>query len=379
MIGTREATGPADLMDVRAANLALVLRHVRAHAPCSRADIATATGLNKATVSSLVTDLIDRRLLRESGLLGSRIGRPATMLTLEGRPYAAIGIEIAADHVNAVAVDFTGSRLLTWRRAAPGPDTPPGRTVAAVAALAARVVGKVTGQGRTVLGLTLGVPDGVMEGLAAQVNRSLHDPAFEVTVASAATLAALAEQRDGAGRADLVHLHGGIGVTAGIIADGRPLRGARGLAGAVGHLVVDPDGAECACGRRGCLDLDLGLPGLVRNVLGEGAAPADWGAAVERIVALAHTGDAAAVAALTAAGARLGVAVRTLADVLDPEVVLLGGVLHPLAPWLVPAATARLDGRPVVAPSTVEPNAVALGGAALALARLEAGELPQLS
>lgn len=360
-------------MDVRATNLALVLRHVRVHAPCSRADIATATGLNKATVSSLVTELIERRLLRESGLVGSRIGRPATMLTLEGRPYAAIGIEIAADHLNAVAVDFTGTRLLTWRRAAPGPDAPPGRTVAAVAALAARVVGKVTGQGRTVLGLTLGAPEGAVEGLAALLNRSLHDPAFEVVVEPAAVLAALADQRERPGCTDLVHLHGGIGVTAGIIADGRPLRGGR-----VGHLVVDPGGAECACGRRGCLDLDLGLPGLVRGVLGEVDVP-DWGAAVERIVALAQAGDATTVGALTAAGARLGVAVQTLADVLDPEVVLLGGVLAPLAPWLVPAATAGLGRRPVVAPSTVEPNAVALGGAALAFARLEEGALPATS
>ncbi|WP_245871328.1 ROK family transcriptional regulator [Asanoa hainanensis] len=364
------ATRPADLMDVRATNLALVLRHVRLHAPCSRADIATATGLNKATVSSLVTDLIERRLLRESGLVGSRIGRPATMLTLEGRPYAAIGIEVGADHLNAVAVDFTGSRLLTWRRAAPGPDAPPGRTVAAVAALAARVVGKVTGQGRTVLGLTLGAPDGLVDGLAAQLERSLHEPAFEVVVEPAATLAALADLRARVGCTDLVHLHGGIGVTAGMIADGRPLRGARGLAGAVGHLIVDPGGAECACGRRGCLDLDLGLPGLVRRALGEVDVP-DWGAAVERIVALAQAGDATAVGALTTAGARLGVAVRMLTDVLDPSIVLLGGVLAPLAPWLVPAAA-----HPLVEPSTVEPNAVALGGAALAFARLEAGALP---
>ncbi|HTF10746.1 MAG TPA: ROK family transcriptional regulator, partial [Asanoa sp.] len=367
MIGTAEATRPTDLADVRVTNLALVLRHVRAHAPCSRADIAAATGLNKATVSSLVTDLIERRLLRESGLVGSRIGRPATMLTLEGMPYAAIGIEVAPDHLSAVAVDFTGGRLLTWRRASPGPRAPAGRTVAAVAALAARVVGKVTGQGRTVLGLTLGVADASDGGLGAQVNRSLHDPSFEVVVSPAAALAALAEQREGshAGSDDLVHLRGGVGVTAGIIAGGRPLRGARGLAGSIGHLTVDADGPACDCGRRGCLDLTLGLPALFRAALPAGESPqADWGASVERIAALAHTGDATAVQALTAAGGRLGDAVRALADVLDPEVVLLGGALTPLAPWLVPAAKARLDdGHPVVAASTVEPNAVALGGA----------------
>jgi predicted NBD/HSP70 family sugar kinase len=374
VIGLPAAPRPADLVDVRATNLALVLRHVRAHAPCSRADIAAATGLNKATVSSLVTDLIERQLLRESGLVGSRIGRPATMLTLAGMPYAAIGIEVGPDHLGAVAVDFAGSRLLTWRRAAPGTA---GRTVAAVAGLAARVLAKVTGQGRTVLGLTLGASD---DSLGAQVNRSLHDPSFEVVVSPPAALAVLAEQRSGshAGSADLVHLRGGLGVTAGIIAGGRPLHGARGLAGSIGHLTVDPDGPPCPCGRRGCLDLVLGLPALFRTALPGEPAPADWGAGVERLVMAAGTGDATALAALTAAGGRLGDAVRALADVLDPAAVLLGGALTPLAPWLVPAATARLDdGHPVVAASTVEPHAVALGGAALALGRLEAGALPR--
>ena len=92
MITLPRGPQPADFADVRATNLAVVLRYVRGHVPCSRADIAAATGLNKATVSSLVADLIDRRLLRETGLTENRIGRPATMLVLDGSPYAAIGL-----------------------------------------------------------------------------------------------------------------------------------------------------------------------------------------------------------------------------------------------------------------------------------------------
>src|SRR3954454_12200347 len=120
VIGTRRTTQSADLTDVRMTNLAVVLRFVRTHAPCSRADIAASTGLNKATVSSLVTDLLERRLLRETGPAGNRIGRPATMLTLHSEPYAAIGIEVGADRLAAIAVDLTGGRLLSWNRAFPG-------------------------------------------------------------------------------------------------------------------------------------------------------------------------------------------------------------------------------------------------------------------
>src|SRR5690242_140606 len=82
--GSGAGRAPADFSDVRATNLAVVLGYVRANAPCSRADIAASTGLNKATVSSLVGELIDRRLLRETGLTERRIGRPATMIVVDG-------------------------------------------------------------------------------------------------------------------------------------------------------------------------------------------------------------------------------------------------------------------------------------------------------
>src|SRR3954452_12585477 len=114
------APQPADFADVRATNLAVVLRHLRMNAPCSRADIAATTGLNKATVSSLVTDLMERRLVREVGMTENRIGRPATMLVLDGSPYAAIGLELNADYLTAVALDLAGERLLSWRRAFAG-------------------------------------------------------------------------------------------------------------------------------------------------------------------------------------------------------------------------------------------------------------------
>ena len=129
---------PADFADVRATNLAVVLRFVRANAPCSRADIAASTGLNKATVSSLVADLIERRLIRETGLTEHRIGRPATMLVLDGAPYAAIGLEVNADYLTAVAVDLAGERLLSWRRTFAGSTAVPGKAVASVAALGRR-------------------------------------------------------------------------------------------------------------------------------------------------------------------------------------------------------------------------------------------------
>ncbi len=404
MISTHGMTRPADLSDVRTTNLAVVLRFVRTHAPCSRADIAASTGLNKATVSSLVTDLLERRLLRETGLTENRIGRPASMLTLQSRPYAAIGIEVATDHLVAIAVDLTGERLLTWRRAYLGLEGTAGRAEAAVAALAGRVVAKMATQERRVLGLTVAAPglvatDGGVRfaphlgrpelALGAAVERGLRHPEFDVVIDSAANLAALAEHRIGteADTPNLLTLIGDVEIGAGIVADGRLLRGARGFAGQAGHLQVDCSGPRCRCGRQGCLEAVAGLPALVRRALPDTAQDgpvADYAPELERITALAGNGDPHVTAALAETGRLLGRGVEMLAELLDPQVVVLGGSFAALAPWLLPAVRAELASRSAVpgdagcriTASTLHPDAAALGGAMLALDRLEAGRLP---
>ncbi|NES13622.1 MULTISPECIES: ROK family transcriptional regulator [Micromonospora] len=404
MISIHTPPQATDLGDVRVANRAVVLRHVRLHAPCSRADIAAHTGLNKATVSSLVTELIDRRLLRETGLTENRVGRPATMLALDGAPYAGLGLQIGADELVVVAVDVGGNRLLTWRRAFAAATAAPGQTGQALAALARRAINRVTGQGRTVLGLTVGVP-GLVDAdggvplapalgwrdvpLAAELRRALRDPGFTVGVDTDANLAVLAEQRHGAyaGNADLVHLTGGVAVAAGLVSGGQLLRGGRGFAGEVGHVPLDPAGPPCACGRRGCLAALTGVDAVVRRVLpdaGQGGPVTDYLPEIDRIQALARAGDDPTLAGLAEVGRHLGHGVSVLANLLDPQVVVVGGHFAALAPWLLPAARAELAAR-TLAPqaggcrleaSTLGSAASALGGATAALATVEAGRLP---
>jgi len=400
----RSGPQPADLTDVRATNLAVVLRYVRANAPCSRADIAGATGLNKATVSSLVADLIDRRLVREIGLTEHRIGRPATMLVVDGDAYAAIGIEISADHLTAVALDLAGGELLSWRRAFTGLAATPGKAASTVAALAGRAVNRVTRQGRQVLGLTVGVPGLVDQqgrvslspelgwrdvDLHADLVRALHGPAYEVVVDNDAQLAALAEHRHGpyAGTANLVHLTGGAGIGAGLVVDGRLLHGARGFTGEVGHIQLDPQGPPCRCGANGCLEALAAVPALIRRVLPDAEVDGpvtDFAPEIDRVRAAARAGEPAALDALAEVGRHLGTGVSILANLINPEVVLLGGYYVPLAQWLLPAARQQLADRTVapaaggteLAASDLAGGAAAIGGAARAIAAIDNGRMP---
>ena len=393
---------PADFADVRATNLAVVLRHLRISSPCSRADIAAATGLNKATVSSLVTDLIERRLVREVGMTENRIGRPAVMLVLDGSPYAAIGLEVNADYLTAVALDVGGERLLSWRRSFAGASAAPGPAIASLAALAKRAIAKMAHEERRVLGLTVGVPglvdpDGVVE-LAPnlgwrQVDQrksllsALNEPAYPLLVENDANLAVLAEQRFGGqdGTADLVYLAGGAGIGAGIICDGRLLRGSRGFAGEFGHLPIDPSGPLCGCGRHGCVESLAGLGALIRRALPEATVlPSEFGPQVDEIHRLAKAGDARVLDALAATGRYLGHGISILTNLINPEYVALGGYFTVLAPWLIPDAERELFARSVagngggtrVVASALDSSAAAAGGATRVLDAIDAGALP---
>ncbi|WP_435123038.1 ROK family transcriptional regulator [Micromonospora tulbaghiae] len=388
----------ADLGDVRVTNRAAVLRHVRRHAPCSRADVAAHTGLNKATVSSLVAELIEHGLLRETGLTENRVGRPATMLVLDGSRYAGLGLRVGADELVAVAAGLGGDPVLTWRRAFSAATAGPEETVKALAALTRRAVTRI-GADRTVLGLTVAVPglvgpDGDVPAapalgwrgvpLAASVRRALRDRGFPVAVDTEANLAVLAERRHGpyAATTDLVHLTGGPAIGAGLISGGRLLRGGRGFAGDVGHLPLAADGPACDCGRRGCLTALLGVDAVIRRLLPDAGPVTDHLPEIERIQALARAGDEPVRTGLTEIGRLLGQAASVLSGLLDPEVVVVGGHLAALAPWLLPAAHAELAARTPVPPgvrleaSTLGSAAGALGGATAALATVEAGRLP---
>lgn len=391
----------ADHTDVRATNLAAVLGHLRAHAPCSRAAIATGTGLNKATVTSIVADLITQRLARETEQTQNHVGRPATLLVLDGSAYAAIGMEISARGLTAIAYDSAGGQLLRWHRSGPGTGATPAKTIAAVAALARRAISAVHTSGRDVLGLTVGVPALVdREGtvvlaaglgwhdvpLRSDLVAALGRPAFPVLVDNDANLGALAEHRYGeyAGTTDLIQLSGDTGVGAGVICDGRPLRGRHGYVGEIGHLRIQPDGPLCGCGRRGCLEAMAGLPAILARLDPADDPESDPQLRTDQLVRRAEDGDAPTLKTLTEVGGLLGQGISVLVDLLDPELVVLGGSYAALGRWLAPAIEQELaegalvaaNGRCKVVASAFGHDATSIGAVARSLDRLDSGRLP---
>jgi predicted NBD/HSP70 family sugar kinase len=159
----------------------------------------------------------------------------------------------------------------------------------------------------------------------------------------------LAELHRGAarGETDVVLVSGAIGVGGGLVAGGRPLLGAAGYGGEIGHMPVRPAGSACRCGSVGCWETEVGLEAILAR---GGRSPGGGLAALDGLLRDAAAGDAGARAALDETGAWLGVGLAGLVNLLNPRLVVLGGVFETIHPFVAERIDAELDRRVLPAP-----------------------------
>jgi predicted NBD/HSP70 family sugar kinase len=360
---------PADQGHVRLNNLALVLRDLSEQPLQSRASLAASTGLNKATVSSLVAELIGSRMVREVGIRGGAVGRPSRTLELDGRGLAAIGLEIDVEYVAGLARDLAGRDIYTETRLFDVAGQAPEATIATLVSLVEDLRERVRSVGAEVAGIMVAVPGLVDMGhglvmrapnlsagwkelpLAARLRAALGEPRFSVQIENDCNLSALAEYREGANAhaSEMVYVTGQFGVGGAVIIDGQLQRGALGFSGEVGHMVLDEAGPQCGCGRNGCWEAYVGLGALLRRIDPAWDLTVDPAEAVEEVVRRAENGDGATLRALQEIGKWLGVGASILANVFNPEVLVLGGYFARIGPWVYDIAMNEL-GAHVIAP-----------------------------
>lgn len=312
---------------------------------------------------------------------------------------AAIGIDIGGTKLVAATIAADGRVLDRLRRETPAHDT-----ALLLETLRHAIVDLA--DGRTDLPVGIGIaglvsPDGVIHygpnigvrdvAIAAELADTTAAP---IAVVNDASAAALGEQRIGAARGhrDVVMMTLGTGVGGGIVVGGHLLLGAHGFAAEIGHLIVEDGGRACPCGNRGCIEAyasgtSLGRIAAERVAMHDGDSPLRG---VEQptgrdVSQAALGGDELAIEVLREAGAWLGVAAASLVNVLDPEVLLLGGgAALPTSRWIIPSATQalaeRMLGRPWRVPPAFELAALGddagmVGAAMLALDR-QRGDVP---
>jgi predicted NBD/HSP70 family sugar kinase len=409
--GTRRSA-PVGHAAMRSANLSLLLRHLHTRGGRSRATLAQETGLSKASVTSLVGDLAERGLVQE-GRVERRgtVGRPGTEVRIDPDHAAGIGLELNVDYLAVSLCDLGGQ--VRFRSSVPmpvadGPEGrsfPPGPVLDLAAGQLREALDAAAAQGLWVAGATIATPGPVDYAgasvrfasnlgwsdvpLGRELERRLGEDLPPLALENDAKLSALAEAPRLArqGIADLVYLTGDIGVGAGIISGGRLIRGWSGFSGEVGHIGLDPAGARCRCGRRGCWETLVGFDTVLAGL--DEDDPARSGhlpmqERLRRLRTLLEAGDARLEERFRALPEDLVRGAGVLVDVLNPQAIVLGGYFGAFADRLVrpvqEALDARLladDGRVEVSASALGLDAAAVGGAVVALERVL--EDPQLA
>jgi predicted NBD/HSP70 family sugar kinase len=345
---TRTGPGAARQHTLRERNLELVARAVyEVPEPLSRAGVAAATGLARATVSTLVDQLVAAGLVRElPAVTGGRAGRPAVPLVPAPRSVVGLGLEVNVDYLGARVLDLTGE--VVSEQVVPGAlhDSDPTVVLRRLGALAREVSDGVEASGMTVAGARLALPGlvdprtGLLE-VAPNLGWSSLDPVpllglgdLDVRIANEAKLAALAELAGGSDVAapdSFIFVSGDVGIGAAIVVDRELFLGERGWNGEIGHVVVDPAGPRCSCGAFGCLEQYAGKEAMMRAA---GLPPdSPLSALVTRLTEAGTAGPADGRAALPA-GRALGSALADFVNLLDVSTLVLGGAYTELLPWL---------------------------------------------
>ncbi len=325
---------------LRDRNRQRVMEILRMQSQVSQADIARATGLSRTTVSSLIAELKDAGLVLDADPTPrqGRGGRPGVQLVLRDPSLVVAGIDFGHSHVGVAVADL-GHNLLAERRFELDVNRQAVQALDAAARLFAEVLSRAGMDRRSVLRAGIGIPGPVDRArgtagsstilpgwvglsIASEMGERLGVP---VEIENDANLGALAELTWGAGRdcSNFAYVKAATGIGAGIVIEGRLLHGVTGTAGEIGHTTLDEAGRLCYCGNRGCLETVASGPAIVELV---GAVNGGL-LTLTQIVELASKGDLRCRRAVADAGREIGVSVAGLCNLINPERVIVGGLL----------------------------------------------------
>lgn len=359
--------------DLRNHNLSVTLDTILcAKTPLSRADLAKETGLTKATMSLLVSMLLDFGVIREGDPVApAAYGRPSTPLRMNGGRIAGIGLQVNTDGYGCLALDVNGDTLgLDWVND-DMTGTEPDDIFAKLDAMAVRLERRLARRGFIVAGTGLALP-GIVNGLELltarnlgwtnvdltrfDVVRRLHAaPGNEAKMAAIAQIPGYATERadflNVVDRRDsFIYVSTDIGIGGAVVRDGDVVKGAHGFAGEIGHLSVNIDGPVCGCGRKGCLEMYAGRRALVEAAGLAAGATATKKEFAERLLEQWRSGDAAAVRAVDRAVDAMVSAIASAVNVVDVDTVLVGGSWAHFGDDLTAVLERRLNAQIVGAP-----------------------------
>lgn len=350
MVADDTFDGTGSQSALRKSNERHILDTLRTLGAVSQATLARRSGLSKSAVNGIV------RALAADGVLEVRPGATAreTEVALIGARGALVALDLGHQRLHGSVISFDRERRVD-EVVDLGREHDAGSDLATVRELVVRLLIEAGVAREEVRQVHVGVhapydaltrsisPTGILPGWEGNDVQAMLSAALElpVQVDNDANYAALAEWSWGAGRGsrNLLYVKSSNGVGSGLIINNQVYRGSNGLAGELGHIVVDTRGALCNCGNRGCLSAVASGRALLLELAAAGS-PRD---SLQQVIADAQAGDLACRRILGEAGRYLGVGLSHAVKLIAPETIVIGGELAAAGNLLFRSVTSELS------------------------------------
>ncbi|WP_102028624.1 ROK family transcriptional regulator [Salirhabdus sp. Marseille-P4669] len=332
---------------VKKGNKNIVLETIINNSPISRADIAQQTGLNKGTVSSLVSELLEEQMINEVGPGKSSGGRRPVMLLFNQVAGYTIGIDLGVNYLLGVLTDLQGNifykKKITYseltyeeiemrlfevidelKQAAP--KSPYG-----IVGIGVGVPGTVNNNGEILLAPNLGWKN---IDLKTVLEEKYGIP---VKIENEANAGAYGEKRFGIGQDfdDIIYISAGIGIGVGLILSGKLYKGSNGFSGELGHMTIQANGFKCRCGNEGCWELYASEQALLNEAEKLGiASETNKRITLEDLIERAENGEKETIQLFEKIGYYLGVGVNNIINIFNPKQIIIGNRAASAERWL---------------------------------------------
>jgi len=340
---------------VKRENKSLILETIKSQFPISRADIANLTGLNKGTVSSLVNDLIEEKLIYESGTGKSSGGRRPVMLLFNRLAGYSIGIDLGVNYLLGVLTDLEGN--ICYEERVKFNNLSFDELTEKLFEVIDLLISSTPPSPYGIIGIGIGVPGTVNKNgdvlLApnlgwkkVQLREILNDRyKLPIIVENEANTGAYGEKKFGVGKKynNIIYVSVGIGIGVGLILNGKLYKGNNGLSGEMGHTTININGEQCRCGNIGCWELYASEKALINNANSMDIKPAiNKELSLESLMVLAENGDEKTLTLFNQIGDYIGVGINNIINTFNPEQIIIGNRMASAQKWLNESIKARI-------------------------------------
>ncbi len=357
-------TEKVDNRSVKEVNYSLILRYIKIDGPISRIDLANKTGLNPSTISRAIKTLENLNLVTELSIGESQGGRRPVLLGLDNTKYHIVGVDIGATKITTVIVDLKGEIKTEYQHKIKSMKD-------GIIDLSIKDVNKCISKvlidfykntnTKKIIGIGVGLHGMVDKDKGISIFApnfgwrnveiaDLIENKFDLNTVVDNDVRAMALGEYWFGAAQNIHnfitLNIGYGIGSGIMIDGRLYRGSHSMAGEVGHTTVDEDGPYCNCGNYGCLEvlasgpaiakearklIKRGRKSIISELVNNNLNKIDG----ETVFEAAEKDDLLSQQVFQTAGSYLGIGIANMVNIIDPELLILGGGVSNAEEYLI--------------------------------------------